>query len=649
MIKLYTNRLIAINDMLNSPIQMIRNEGIRLFYELWYEYTGDNEFLEEINSRIQKREYLIQELKTQYPDDEKEIEDLREKLGISVEALSDFGQPFIREVDKRFYILNDQASGLDRLNYDRFADAFSELILNPEMPTPITIGIYGHWGRGKSFLMQKTLEKIKAQATSKNENPFKTKKLKILPIEFNAWSYSTSNHLWAGMVTHLYNEVEKYLGWKVPWYRFIKAVQKSWRKALSLSLFYILVAFSLNILFEFTEHLGTLENIRVIIVNSLGASIIGGSVIASLPILWSALREFTDTLFLSKAKNLQSIASRPDFHDQIGIMADIKDEINFISETLKDSSIRLVLFIDDLDRCDHKKAVEVLQAIMLLLAGRDGLPFMIFLGIDARVIVRAIEESYSEVLVGAGITGYEFLDKIIQLPFVIPPTDPVAMESYVESLIWFSDEERKNIPDPGSPQDFKSQEPIPDRIDENQPVDGSTTIPVTFSKAERAAIRRCAKDFWDNPRKIKRIVNMLRLVKILTRGSRLDFEKTVRWITLVEQWPLHTAWMIHSIEDDLQTKKIEPDTSIKDVFLKVKKHIHSDGMYKLFSIDHDPTLFEGFIAKEPGLKVIDILNLLPITFNLNPAIRWDVENYANRVIEFQNSTNPQTSENLPIT
>ena len=365
---------------------------------------------------------------------------------------------------------------------------------------------------------------------------------------------------------------------------------------------------------------------------------------ASLPVLWSALKDFTDTLFLSRANNLQNLAARHDFREQIGVMADIKNEIGFISDVLNRNTTRLVLFIDDLDRCDHKKAVEVLQAIMLLLADRDGSPFVIFLGIDARVIVRAIEENYGEVLVKAGITGYEYLDKIIQVPFVIPPAGPKALGNYLESLLWASAEEKNlvnttapessgNLPEVNIPQKevpAASASPRPTQA-ESEPVKPALEVSVTFSKAEREAIMKCISDFCDNPRKIKRIVNMYRLARLLIREEKPEREKVIRWILLTEQWPLHSAWIIHSIEDDLQSQKVIPETPIKEVYQKVKSHIHSDEMQTIFGIDYDPTLFEIFIEREPGFQVIDVLNLLPTTFNLNPAIRWEVESYANRL------------------
>jgi predicted DNA-binding protein (UPF0278 family) len=87
----------------------------------------------------------------------------------------------------------------------------------------------------------------------------------------------------------------------------------------------------------------------------------------------------------------------------------------------------------------------VLEAIMLLLADESGAPFFIFLGLDARVLVKAIEQRYGRVLVEAGITGYEYLDKIVQIPFRIPPPAAKELEEYVSSLLCRSEEERQRI------------------------------------------------------------------------------------------------------------------------------------------------------------------------------------------------------------
>ncbi len=135
----------------------------------------------------------------------------------------------------------------------------------------------------------------------------------------------------------------------------------------------------------------------------------------------------------------------------------------------------LVIFVDDLDRCLPEKAVEVLEAIKLFL----DVPGCIFiLGIDQDVIQRGIRLRYGELgrardqeavqlhvdseIIKEGkdgannyraflqelyadaddvIDGARYLEKIIQIPFVLPPVSPQAMGRYIGGLM-------PDLPDP---------------------------------------------------------------------------------------------------------------------------------------------------------------------------------------------------------
>jgi len=78
---------------------------------------------------------------------------------------------------------------------------------------------------------------------------------------------------------------------------------------------------------------------------------------------------------------------------------------------------RVVIFIDDLGRCPPSKVAEVLKGITLL---SENCPFIFFLAVDPRVIANAIECDNTGFYRDANITGYEYLDKIIQVPFALP-------------------------------------------------------------------------------------------------------------------------------------------------------------------------------------------------------------------------------------
>ena len=64
--------------------------------------------------------------------------------------------------------------------------------------------------------------------------------------------------------------------------------------------------------------------------------------------------------------------------------------------------VRLMLFVDDLDRCPPEKIIEVLQSLVLL---TEDTPFVVILAVDPRVIVSAIESSDSHFFGDVGING----------------------------------------------------------------------------------------------------------------------------------------------------------------------------------------------------------------------------------------------------
>ena len=113
--------------------------------------------------------------------------------------------------------------------------------------------------------------------------------------------------------------------------------------------------------------------------------------------------------------------------DNIGFMSRVKSELNhlfqFIAKFTEETGIKLklVLFVDDLDRCFGDRCVKVLEAVQLVLA-LSGLPVIVFLAVDSRVVVASVESSINRDLIisDAMITGFEYMDKIVQLPFCIP-------------------------------------------------------------------------------------------------------------------------------------------------------------------------------------------------------------------------------------
>jgi hypothetical protein len=51
-------------------------------------------------------------------------------------------------------ILSDQLADEDQLNFDPYAKTLADIVADPGTDTPLTIGVFGGWGQGKTSLMR---------------------------------------------------------------------------------------------------------------------------------------------------------------------------------------------------------------------------------------------------------------------------------------------------------------------------------------------------------------------------------------------------------------------------------------------------------------------------------------------------------------
>ncbi len=198
------------------------------------------------------------------------------------------------------FALNDRPEGPDRLNYETYADAFAQLLSGRYTQTPLTVGIYASWGMGKSFLLGKIREKLEAVKSA--DNP-----LDFAFIPFNAWVYSGSENLWAGLITTLYDGIEKHYESKgarlVQKYRRNESLKQLWRtfvKSLSLVLVFGIPA-ALYSYFLYQEEIqeSWASVLQVILL------IFGGSpILSKLPDLVKGLKSLVDSVVLLRSKEL---------------------------------------------------------------------------------------------------------------------------------------------------------------------------------------------------------------------------------------------------------------------------------------------------------------------------------------------------------
>jgi hypothetical protein len=93
----------------------------------------------------------------------------------------------------------------DELDFTSDIEAMASIIAYREINPPLAIGLFGNWGTGKSFFMNKLQKRIQELA----ESPSPEYCDHVIPINFNSWHYSDSN-LWASLITKIFEDLEKY-------------------------------------------------------------------------------------------------------------------------------------------------------------------------------------------------------------------------------------------------------------------------------------------------------------------------------------------------------------------------------------------------------------------------------------------------------
>ncbi len=100
---------------------------------------------------------------------------------------------------------------------------------------------------------------------------------------------------------------------------------------------------------------------------------------------------------------------------------------------------RIVLYIDDLDRCPPGRVVEVLEAVHLMLT--LDLFVVVVVAVDARWLIRSLEYHHHELFGRQDgdheslATPIDYLDKIFQIPYVLLRPAPDATAAYLRALL----------------------------------------------------------------------------------------------------------------------------------------------------------------------------------------------------------------------
>ena len=262
-----------------------------------------------------------------------------------------------------------------------------------------------------------------------------------------------------------------------------------------------------------------------------------------------------DSVARRLAHFIEERAKGDDYRRHLGLVALIRRDFSRLSELMTKARAeseaatssatpfvdRIVLYIDDLDRCPPEKVVEVLQAIHLLLAFKL---FVVVVGVDARWIAQALARHYPHLMdprdrsrdarIGRA-TPLDYLEKIFQIPYWLTPLDAERRLGMITGLLGATststvvDQRGFDTPPPPGlpvPAGDERRPPSPSAATEAQATSSQKDAAprvrlnenfgaerLAISKAEVDFIRGLAPYIARSPRRLKRFVNVYRLIK----------------------------------------------------------------------------------------------------------------------------------------
>ncbi|GAA2642423.1 hypothetical protein GCM10010399_90450 [Dactylosporangium fulvum] len=328
----------------------------------------------------------------------------------------------------------------DRFGFRTYVEQLHEIVANADT-LPVTVGVFGPWGSGKSSFMRMWQDQLAFAPENR-------------ALWFNPWKYDQKVEVWAALLQSLLAE--------------LATEETAARKATRLASAATWLALRLGV--------------------GASVSLATGGAISAADVAAGAQ---------------QLAATNADYYRELN-----RFEIDFaeaVAAYLPPEG-RLFVFVDDLDRCTPAAAVNVLEALKLF-TGDARCVFV--LGMDYDLLVQVVAGRF-----GGDVTvdGAAYLEKIVQLPFFLPEI------SFAEI--------RRSV-----------AEHVADLADHDP-----------FWTLVRTG-------FGNNPRRIKRFVNVLTLAtSVLARdaspaGARTDLARRMQLARLLVVRSQHRPFFQHLLRN----------------------------------------------------------------------------------------------------
>lgn len=302
------------------------------------------------------------------------------------------------------------------------------------------LGIFGPWGRGKTYFFKKIkaliIERTNKKTRGKTSNNIEDNKqqIKYKIIEFNAWKYQDTPAIWAYLYETIYGE-------GLNWFEKVCFSIKSKLPFILFIVFYFLFIWLYPQFNDFSE------NVKSILLNLRWP-------ISIITALFGVMYTIIKNPFSTYSK-IEKHFKRKSYKGTLGIQNVLEQDLESLIKSIvwRPKKKQIILYVDDIDRCAIAKMLNVVNSLRLILENTEIQKRMIVIcSIDANKLIKAycsskfVGNDYNEEQLKE---TKEHLDKLFIFGIGLSPIDQSQQIEYLRKL-YGSDETQTTIQTPFS-------------------------------------------------------------------------------------------------------------------------------------------------------------------------------------------------------
>ncbi|WP_162562436.1 KAP family P-loop NTPase fold protein [Salinigranum rubrum] len=432
----------------------------------------------------------------------------------------------------------DRPTADDALGFEPYVEALATFLRQRETTPPLAVSVEGTWGAGKSSFMSQLEHELRSEGH--------------FTVRFNPWRHEGEDALWAAFMLAVLDGLSK------------KLVPRDRRRA-RLRL----------VLDRFDRRRGraavartvgtTLAAVLVVVATAVvasaaGSSFLGGAdstAVAATFGLGGGVTSFVGVWLWTRRnvverteRELEAYVRDPEYEGHVSFLENFHEDLGRVLDAYVGDH-RVFVFIDDLDRCEVPRAAELMQSINLMLSDDPRLVFL--LGMDREKVAAGLAAKHEELLDHLNVEsrpsfgldyGYAFIEKFVQIPFLIPRPSPDDVDRFVTELMAFQREHGDSF----SPDEFialrAAEYPQLSPQNPPEPAEPYTLWARDWTDDQlRTAVAWAAPALAYNPRQIKKFINLYRLRALLAQEvevferTDLTLDQLGKFVTISLRWP----------------------------------------------------------------------------------------------------------------